>query len=57
MALDDLAGDVKALDTVGVDGTLSQPLGALYLLGLGIEYLEDLAAYYLTLLLGIGNAR
>ena len=56
VALDDLAGNIETLDTVGIDGSLSQPLGAFYLLGLGIEDLDEITAYNLALLLGIGHA-
>ena len=56
VALDDLAGNIETLDTVGIDGSLSQPLGAFYLLGLGIEDLDEITAYNLTLLLGVGHA-
>ena len=56
MALDHLAGDVQRLDTVGIDRALSQPFGIGNLLGLGIEYLDEVATDDLSLLLWIGHA-
>ena len=55
MALDDLARDVQALDAVGVDGALGQPLGISNLLGFGIEHLDEVAADDLALLLRLGD--
>ena len=45
-----------AFDHVGIDGALSQPLGASDLLGLRIEYLHEVAADYLALLLRVGHS-
>ena len=56
VALDDLAGDVETLDAVGIDGALGQPTGIGDLGGLGIEDLDEVAAYDLALLLGIAHA-
>ena len=52
VALDDLAGDVPAFDTVRINGSLGQESGAGDLCGLGIEHLYEEAAYYLALAFG-----
>ena len=56
VALDDLAGDVERLDAVRVDGALGEPLGVSNLFGLGIEDLDEVAAYDFAFLLGFGDA-
>ena len=56
VALDYLACYVERLDAVRVDGALSEPLGILNLLSLGIEHLDEVAANDLALLLGLGYA-
>ena len=53
MGLDDLARDIKRLDSVGINGTLGQPLRILDLLGFSIEHLDEVASNDLTLLLGV----
>ena len=50
VALDDFAGDVEALDAVGIDSALRQPLGIRYFLRFGVEDFHKVAAYDLTLL-------
>ena len=55
MTLDHLTGDIQALDTVRIDGTLSQPLGTSLLFSLSIENLHEVAADNLTLLLRVSN--
>lgn len=55
MALDGLTGNVQALNTIRVYGTLRQPFGISYLLCLGIKYLNEVAANYLAFLLRLGN--
>ena len=57
VALDNLARNVERLDTVGIDGTLGQPLGIGNLLGLGIEHLYEISADDLALLLRVCNTR
>ena len=55
VALDDLTRDVQRLDTVGIDGALCQPFGIGNLLGFGIEHLDEVATYNLTLLLWVSD--
>ena len=57
MTLDDLAGDVKTLYPVRVYGALRKPLGIRNLLSLTVEDLDEAFAYYLPLLLRIGDTR
>ena len=56
MALDHLSCNVETLNAVGIYRTLSQPLGIRYLLGLRIEHLNEITAYYLALLLRVGHS-
>ena len=49
------ARDAEALYPVGVDGALGEPLGIGYLLGFGVEHLDEVAPYYLSFLLGVGH--
>ena len=56
----DLGGgavDRSRLHDVGIYRPLSQPLDILYALGLLVEYLDEVAAYDLAFLLGVGHAR
>lgn len=56
VALDDFAGDVEALNAVGVDGALGQPAGVGNLGGFGVEDLHEVAADNLALLFGVAHA-
>ena len=55
VALDHLAGDVQALDAVGIYGALRQPFSVGNLLRLGVEHLHKVAANDFTLLFRIGH--
>ena len=56
MALNHFAGDIQALDAVGIDRSLRQPFGVGDLLCLGIEDLHEIAADDFSLLLRLFDA-
>ena len=56
VALDDLACNIQALNTVGIDGPLCQPLSISNLLRLSIEHLDKITADNLTFLLRFHNS-
>ena len=56
MALDGLSRNIQALDTVGINRSLRQPLGIGYFPSFRIEHLHEVAADNLTLLLRIGHS-
>ena len=55
MALNYLTCDIQRLDTVGIDGTLPQPLRIRDLLSLSVEHLDEVTTDDLTLLFRIRN--
>ena len=55
VALDDLAGDVHALDAVGIDGALRQPFHILNLGGFLVKHLDEIAADDFAFLLRVGH--
>ena len=55
VALDNTTCDIKAFNTVWVDGTLPQPLCIGNLLSLGIEHIDKALSYNLTLLFRFFN--
>ena len=56
VAFDDLSRDVEALDAVGVDSALAEPLRVSDFLCLGVEHLDEIASDDFPLLFGVGHS-
>ena len=56
VTLDDLAGNIEALNAVGIDGTLCQPLGIGDFLCFRVKHIDKALTDNLSLLLRIRHA-